>query len=107
MRKTCGPLTHIDHHGSQPETRVASLRPVIGRFAVEVAIGVTVKRVLGITGMRRAHGGFFLFGPSHSPVPGLRRVIPCGAICAGVGFDAHRPRVIPETSLNLPNAAAH
>ena len=30
MRKTRGPLTHIDHHGSQSETRAASLRPVIG-----------------------------------------------------------------------------
>ena len=81
--------------------------PAGDRFAVEVVIGVTVKRVIGIPGVCRAHGGFFLFGPSHSPVPGLRCMIPCGATCAGVGFDAKRPRVIPDTSLKLPNAVAH
>ena len=30
MRRTRGPLTPIDYHGSQSETRAASLRPVIG-----------------------------------------------------------------------------
>ena len=55
--------------------------PAGDRFAAEVVIGVTVKRVIGIPGMRRAHGGFLLFGPSHSPVPGpslhgsLRRIL--------------------------------
>ena len=70
MRKTRGSLTPVDHDGSHAETRAASHRPVIGP-PWNVVIGVTAKRVIGITGMHRARGGFVLFAPSHSPSPGF------------------------------------